>query len=163
MMPVESQTGFFWSQKPQEWLSKDFLCFPPLITSQTLKIWLCSSTSKSLFSVLCYNRAQICTHIAQLQLHPYTKILFTTPIYISWQMLWLLGSYSNETFGRKIYFSLKMWVGFFFRPSCIQLLQAQTGYSLMESLGNWAESNGWADGQWIKSFIFHYWAAPHLG
>lgn len=56
-----------------------------------------------------------------------------TAIYFSWQKLWLLGQYSNEAFGKKKK-SLKRrqcWV--FFRPSDIQLLQAQMGHSFMES------------------------------
>lgn len=35
----------------------------------------------------------------------------------------------------------------------MQLLQAQMRYRNMESPQKWAESDRWADGQWIKSFI----------
>lgn len=81
-----------------------------------------------------------------------------TAFYFPWQKLWLLGQYSNEAFGKKKKNSLKRHWGCFFFFVVFSDLAIYNYYKHKWDTAswnpeNWAESDGRADGQWIKSFI----------
>lgn len=76
-----------------------------------------------------------------------------TAIYFSWQKLWLLGQYSNEAFGKKKKnLSKDVSVGFFSDLAIYNYYKHKWDTASWNP-ENWAETDGWADGQWIKSFI----------